>query len=237
VDETPKKSHTLRNVILIVLVLLLVGGVVAYFINENNKKEAAQKAEQAAAAKAEKEQQQAENAKEFAAIANSGEPYVATIDSNAGGKQVNGVITSDGQGNTSYVYTADGSNVTLIYTKDAYYLCNGNATCIKYPASQSASSGFDPSTYQFDGTKLNEFKNSANYKGQEACPAPATGTCDVWSVSTANGGATSTFYVNAETKRIARVTVASGTTNSQVTYDYKNATVTVPTNFTEVPAQ
>ena len=236
-QETPQKSHTVRNIILIVLALLLIGGVIGYFIDKNNKEEAAKKAEQAAAAKAELEQQQAENAEEFAAIANSGEPYVATINSNAGGKQVNGVITYDGEGNTSYAYSADGKDTTLVYTKDAYYLCNGNATCIKYPASQTASSGFDPSTYQFDGTKLNELKSSTNYKGQETCPAPATGTCDVWAVTSENGGVTTTFYVNAETKKIARVTIASGTTKSEVTYDYKNAKVTVPTNFTTAPTQ
>ena len=236
-EGSSNNSHRGRNILLAVVILLIIGGVAAYFINKHNEDEKAKKAAAAAALSNQKQQQQVANAKTFAAVANSGQPYVATIDSNTGGKQVNGVITSDGKGNTSYAYTADGSKVTLVYTADAYYLCCGSNQCIKYSASQTANSGFDPSTYQFDGSKIDELKNSASYKGQQACPSPATGTCDVWSVTSTSGNTTTTMYINADTKRIARVTTASGTTTSEVTYDYKNATVKVPTNFTTAPAQ
>lgn len=236
-SQAPSNSHKSRNIILIIILLLIIAAVAGYFINKQNEDEKAEKAAKVSTAANQKQQQQANNAKAFAAVANSGQPYVATIDTNAGGKQVNGVITSDGQGNTSYAYSADGTNVTLIYTADAYYLCSGSSQCIKYSASQTASSGFDPSTYQYTGAKLDELKSSAAYKGQQACPSPATGTCDVWSVTSAGGGATSTMYVNTDTKRIARVTTVSGTTNSQVTYEYKNATVKIPTDFKSLPTQ
>ena len=144
-------------------------------------------------------------------------------------------MTSDGKGNISYAYQAEGKDVTLTYTKDAYYLCSGNSQCLKYPISASSGSGFDPSSYQFDSSRIDSLKSSSKYKGQETCPGKSGSTCDVWTASSANGGVISTIYVDSSTKRVARVISVAGTTSSDVTYDYKNATVVVPTNAQEIP--
>lgn len=235
-DDQPassSKSSKKPLIIGVIVVLLVAAGVGYYFYNKNQDEK---KAKQQAAVQNLQDQQAAakqQTKDTLNALSNSGQPFVATVKSNAGGKDITGVMTSDGQGNTSYVYQADGKNITLTYTKDAYYLCSEGSQCLKYNLSSSSTSVFDPSAYQYDNTKLDNLKNAAAYKGQQDCPSPATGTCDVWSVT--NGGATTTMYVNSSTKRIAKVTSVSGTTSTDVTYEYKNATVAIPTNFTTIP--
>ena len=232
-SEPKKSGGGFWKWLLIILIIIALAGVAGYFVKKHNDDEKKKKAAAAAVTAQAVNNQKKANA--FSALANSNIPYVATVKSTSGDKTTTGTITSDGQGNTSYAYTVGTTTGTLIFTKDAYYACSSSSSCVKYPKSQSSSASFDPSTYQYDGSKLAELKNSANYKGQQACPAPATGTCDVWSVTSNN--VTSTIYVNASTHKIARVTTASGTTQNEVTYDYKNATVTVPANATTAPTQ
>lgn len=230
-DDKPPKSSSSKKVILIVLAVVIVGGVAAaYFINKNNEEEKEQKAAQAS----QTAQNVANTTNTLNAASTAGKSFVATINTTTtGGQPVTGVMTSDGKGNVSYVYKADGKDVSLIYTADAYYLCNGTATCIKYPASQTSSSGFNPSDYQYDGSKINALKSTAAYKGQQACPSPSTGTCDVWSVTEAD--TTTTMYVNSADKQIAKVTTKSGTTTSDITYEYKAVTVAAPANSVTLP--
>ncbi len=218
----PKKSN--RRWWLIILILLLIGGAAAaYFVTKDDNETASTTPPPAS-------QNTTTPTNSFAPSSTADTPYVATVNTTSAGKTTKATMTSDGQGNVSYVYNTGGQSASLIYTSDAYYLCMGTSTCIKYPKAQSSSSGFDPATYNYDSSKIANLKNTAAYKGQQACPSPASGNCDVWSVS--YGGVTSTMYIETTTKRIVKVTTASGTTSSEVTYEYKNATVTVPTKFT-----
>ncbi len=227
-QSTSSKKSKKSVIMLIVLVLILVGGAAAYFVNKNNNDEQAQQAAQAAQAAKTKE-----TANTLSAASTSGMPFVATVSTTtSGGQKVNGVMSSDGDGNVSYAYKADGKDVSLIYTADAYYLCNGTDTCIKYPSSSTSGSGFDPSAYQYDSNRIASLKDTAAYKGQQTCPGGG-GTCDVWSVSSA--GATTTMYVNASTKKIAKVTTATATSSSDITYEYKNVTVAAPANSVTLP--
>lgn len=226
-DENENGSNMGRNIIIAILVVLVIAGISSYVAYQQN--EDFKKAVTALVAMDDEPTTTANVA--FAPATTEGVPFVATVTTTDGGESVTGVMTSDGLGNVNYAYQAAGQDASLTYTPDAYYLCGDGTQCIKY-ANTEATSQFDPEAYQFDGTKIEELKTTAAYKGQEACPAPATGTCDVWSV-TSEAGVTTTMYVNTETKRIARVTTASGTTSSEVTYDYKNATVTIPTNYVE----
>lgn len=231
-DENGNESHTGRNILIILLVVLIafgIGGYITYQQNQDFKK-----AVTALWAKSTPTPTTTATVA-FAPASTEGTPYVANVKTTSGDKTVSATMTSDGQGNVNYAYQAADGNISLTYTPDAYYLCKGADKCLKYVTTQQAASGVDPSTYEFDGTKLAELKNTAAYKGQQTCPSPATGTCDVWSVTSASGGATTTMYVNTENKRIVRTTTATGTTNSEVTYDYKNATVTIPTNYTTIP--
>ena len=230
-DDKPPKSSKKKVILIVLAVLLIGGGVAAYFVNKNNQDEKAQKAAETSEAA---NTNQASNTKTLEAASTSGKPFVATVNTTINGKDVTGIMSSDGQGNVSYVYKADGKDISLIYTADAYYLCSGTETCLKYAASKSSSSGFDPSTYQFDSSRLNALKNTAAYQGQQTCPT-GTGTCDVWSVT--SGSTTTTMYVNASTKQIAKVTTKSGTTTSDITYEYKAVTVAAPTNSVTLPTQ
>ena len=116
----------------------------------------------------------------------------------------------------------------IIYTSDAYYSCQGD-NCVKFPISQSGDSGFDPSAYTYDESKLSSYANPA-YKGQQSCPS---GTCDVWEVSA--GGVTSTLYVDSSSKRITQVESTVGGKTSKIVYEYKDVSITVPANAQTIP--
>ncbi len=236
-DEQPTssagKSSKKGYLVGLVVVLVVAAGIGYYFYNQNQQDK--ENAKKAAAANAAVNNQTTTTKKAvFAPATTEGVPFVATVKTTTGDKQVSGVMTSDGQGNISYATQAEGKNMTLVYTKDSYFLCMGESQCVKYPKTSSSSSGFDPGSYEFDGSKINSYKDSSSYKGQQACPGSSGGTCDVWSVT--NGGATTTLYVDSASKRIAKVTTVSGTTSSEATYEYKNATVVVPTNYTTLPS-
>jgi hypothetical protein len=224
-SQSPKSSGGRSWTWIIVLVLLvLIGGAIAvYLVDKNNKPSNSSTTSSTQPTK-----------HTFAPAVNSNQPYSATITTDVNGQQKSTTMVSDGQGNYSYTYQANGQTLTTIYTPGAYYVCTSSTQCIKYTTTNANKSGFDPSTYQYDSTKLESLKNTAAYKGQQACPS-GTGTCDVWAVTSANGGTASTIFVDTATKKIAKATYSSGTTSSGVTYEYKNVHIAIPTSYTNAP--
>lgn len=225
-----KESHRRRWIIIILLILLIAGGVAAYFITKDDENNNETSTSQTTTPPTTTSQ------KTFSPAVNSNQPYAATVTTNANGQKKTATLISDGQGNFSYSTEVSGQTVSTVYTKDAYYICQGTSKCIKYATTNLSKSGFDPSSYQYDTSRIENLKNSANYKGQQACPNGG-GTCEVWSVTSANGNTTSTVYINTSTKRIVKATTSNGTTENDITYDYKNVHITVPTNYTTVPSQ
>jgi hypothetical protein len=223
--QSSKKSRK-GLIIGLVVLLLLAAGAAAYFLTKDDETDSTANSNNTS-------QTPSQPTSTFAPLATANEPFVATVNTTVNGKEVKGVMSSDGQGNASYAYTTDGNKMTLTYTTDAYYICNDSAGCFKYNVSGENNSGFDPSDYQYDTSKLADLKNNANYKGQQPCPAGG-GTCDVWSVSM--GSVTSTMYINTASKHIIKVTSANGTSTSDITYEYKKATVTIPQNATTLPS-
>ncbi|MGZ6004744.1 MAG: hypothetical protein ACXWLH_01190 [Candidatus Saccharimonadales bacterium] len=169
------------------------------------------------------------SANTFSALSTDKHSFKATISSDG---NVQGSITSDGKGNISYTATTNGVTTKIIYTADAYYLCSGSSTCIKYPRSSSTASAFNPSDYLYTADKLSTYKTSSTYKGTQSCPA---GSCDVWSVT--NSGATSTLFVDTKTHFVSQVESTVAGKTSKVVYDYTNATVEVPAKFQTLPNQ
>jgi hypothetical protein len=226
-DETKPAKKSRKNLIIgLVILLLIAAGAAAYFLTKDDDTQDSSTTSNTT------QNTPPAATSTFAPEATANEPFVATVNTTITDKQVKGVMTSDGEGNASYVYTTDGNKMTLTYTKDAYYICNDSAGCFKYNVSGENNSGFDPADYQYDTSKLADLKNRASYKGQQDCPAGG-GTCDVWSVSV--GSITSTMYVNTATKHIIKVTSANGTTTSDITYEYKKATVAIPQNAVTLP--
>ncbi len=227
--ENGKGGSNKKWWLIILIAILLVGGLAAVYVAHKNKKD-----KEAASTSTPSSQSTASTTPAFEPAVNSNQPYAATITTTVNGTPSKTTMISDGQGNYSYAYSVKGQNVTAIYTPTAYYVCNTATTCVKYPASKSSASGFDPTTFQYDTTKLENYKKSANYKGQQACPVGG-GTCDVWEITSTSGGATTKLFVNTQTKKIARATYAVGSTQYNTDYEYKNVHITVPTNATTVP--
>lgn len=210
------------------LIILIAVAAGAYMVGKDNS----QKASIGTAAASNSAAKTADNSGGgFSPISTSGESYSATVTTNATGHELSAELKSDGKGNTSYSYSSGGIQIQIIYTPDYYYFCSGASQCIKYPASQSASSGYDPATYQFSSERIQQLKSGAAYSGQQTC---STGTCDVWAVTQNN--TQSKLYVDTKTKRIAEVHSSANGTTSKVVYKYENVTITPPANAISLPA-
>ncbi len=212
-----------KKVIIIVVVLLLLGG--GYWLMNRDKNDDASNNAQPAASTS------GTNNSAFDALATNGASYAATITATANGKTTSATMEYDkNTGAIKYSAGSGSSAATVIYTKDAYYICQTASKCYKYPISGSNSSGFDPSSYEYSSDKLNSLRNTAVDKGTMSCPA---GTCHVWQVSV--GGYTSTIYIDTATKRISQVEGTTAAGSSKIVYEYKDVTVTPPANAKTLP--
>src|SRR3990167_1460111 len=207
----------------VIVAVVVVGGGAAYVLTKDDEDKTKTTTSQ--------ENGSNSNASAFNPASTEGLEFKATLTTTGTTGTTEATIKHDDKGNTQYTATTNGQQVKIIYTADAYYMCTGD-NCIKYPSSQSSSSGFNPSDYTYDQSKLAGYANGAAYKGQKSC---ASGTCDVWSVSA--GGGTSTLYVDRSTKRITQVesTIAGNTT--KIVYDYSDVTITVPANAQTIHTQ
>lgn len=215
-----------RNLVIGALVagVLVLGGGAFYVSNRNNGSSSGSQATN----------NKASSNPSFDALSPTDESYVATITTtDAEGKTSQASMEYDKQsGNVKYSATSNGETVSFVYTSDAYYVCQKDGTCIKYPNNGiGGGSAFDPTTYQYTGDELNGWKSTSSYQGEQSCPA---GSCDVWQVE--ESGSKLTFYIS-DDKRISKVeTVQSDGSKSSLTYDYKNVTVTQPANAQEIPS-
>lgn len=216
-----------RKIIGIIIVLVLIGGGAAYFATKDSDNDS----DKNKANSSQTSSNSGSSTNAFNPASTEGLEFKATLTTTGTTGSTEATIEHDDKGNTRYVASAGGQQTEIIYTSDAYYICTGS-NCLKYPASQSSSSGFNPADYTYDQSKLSGYKNGAGYKGQKSC---ASGTCDVWSVNA--GGFTSTIYVDRTTKRITQVdsTIAGNTT--KIVYDYSDVTITVPANAQTIPTQ
>lgn len=205
--------------IAVVAAVIIAGGAGAYTLTKDNKDKAPRPASQ-----------NTNSQSSFAAQPTEGLEFKATITTTSGNTSTQATIERDDKNNTRYVTGQVGQQMEIIYTSDAYYSCQGG-NCTKFPISQSGNSGFDPSAYTYDQSKLSGYRNNSSYKGKQSCPA---GTCDVWSVSV--GGATSTIYVDTDTKRISQVEGSQGGGTSKIVYEYTDVTINIPANAQAVPA-
>lgn len=202
----------------VVAAVIIVGGAVAYTLTKEDKDKPSQT-----------NSQNANDQASFAPESTEGLEFKATITTTSGSTSTQATIERDDKNNTRYVANQGGQQMEIVYTSDAYYSCQG-ANCVKFPISQSSNSGFDPSAYTYDQSKLAGYRNGSSYKGKQSCPA---GTCDVWSVNA--GGATSTIYVDTDTKRISQVESGQSGASSKIVYEYTDVTINVPANAQTLP--
>ena len=168
----------------------------------------------------------------FTAVNMAGQSFRATISTQAesGGQENRAVMEADAKtGAVSYQATTAGEAMKIIYTKEAYYMCQAES-CVKYALGQGTGANFSPDAYQYDEREIESFKKASTSLGRQSCPA---GTCDVWKVS--SDGSDAKVYVDTKTKRISQVTTEKNGATSKVVYEYTDVSVTIPTNAQEVP--
>lgn len=150
--------------------------------------------------------------------------YIATITTTSAGKTDTATMEYDkNSGAVRYTVGAGGSTTTIIYTKDAYYMCQASGKCYKYPHDKKNSSGFDPGSYEYSKQKLDELKDKSVYQGTKPCPA---GTCRVWQAQT--GSYTSSIYVDTETDRISQVEGGGSNGTAKIVYEYSDVRIILP---------
>jgi hypothetical protein len=208
----------------IIILLLLIVGVAAWQLTKKSPNNAVTTTPPSSAPTS------SSNANVFNPLATSGSSYQATITTTAAGTTSNATMAFDkNTGNVQYTGSAGGQNISIVYTKDAYYLCQTATTCIKYATGQGAAS-FNPASYEYTDAQLAGYRAGASYHGKQSCPA---GTCDVWQVT--NAGYTSSLFVDTKTKRISQVQATTAASTSKIVYSYQNVSVTVPANATTAP--
>ncbi len=209
-----------KIITLIVLAVIVVGGGTAIILTNKDSKDSMN------SSRANSSKTQTGQGNDFSALPTADLSFVATLTSTANGKTVKTVMESDAK--TGAVrYASD--TMTMIYTKDAYYICQTAENCFKYKLGQGSGASFNPKDYQYDSSKIDSYRNSSTKLGTESCPA---GTCVVWQVT--NGGYVSKIYVDSKTKRVSKVTSSQGETSTTIIYDYKDVSVQVPTNAKDI---
>lgn len=211
----------MKNKLIIIALVLLIGGGAAFALTRN-KDDSNGSTTQKNGAK---------TGSGFDAVSTSGASFVATITTTVEGKEVVATMEYDkNSGNVRYTSNTDGQNFVIVYTSDAYYMCQTADNCIKYPVGQGQSSGFDPKAYEYSDEELAGWKNTALDKGKKAC---ASGTCYVWEVNT--GGYASSVYIDTKTKRVIQVESATAAGASKIVYEYKDVSITPPANAQTLP--
>lgn len=214
-----------KKLLIVIFVVLLVGGVAAWQLTkkDSNTKTNANTSSNTS--------QNTSGTNDFSPLATSGSSFAATITTTAGGNSSSAKMEFDKKtGAVRYTSSAAGQNLVMIYTKDAYYICQTPDTCIKYTLGGTNTPSFDPSSYEYTDDKLAGYRSGANYQGKQDC---AAGTCDVWKVST--GSYESSIFVDTKTKRISQVEATTAAGSSKIVYEYQDVSVIVPTNATEAP--
>ncbi|MBP9827036.1 hypothetical protein KBC99_00985 [Candidatus Saccharibacteria bacterium] len=163
----------------------------------------------------------------FAALSTQDSNFTATITTDADGKKSTAKMEYD-KTNDALRYSMDsnGNTMTMIYTKDAYYMCSSSTQCIKYSLENSQNTGgFDRKSYEYTAEELANLKKQANYIGRKACES---GTCDAWKISV--DGSNTTMYIDTNTKRISQIENITASGSSKIVYSYTSSTVTPPPN-------
>ncbi len=207
-----------KTIPIIIALIIVVAGAAVFLMARNNDDTPTQTTSQG------------ESTNSFNAVSTSGVSFVATITTTTtDGKTVTGVMESDSKnGAVKYTASTAGATTTMIYTKDAFYMCQTADNCIK---SSAANASFNPSAYEYSDDELAQFKSSSTKVGTESCPS---GTCDVWNVS--SEGYQSKIYLDQKTKRVSQVVGGTDQATSTIVYDYKDVTVTIPQNAQEAPS-
>ena len=211
-------------IIAVVVVLLIIGGI--FIAKGSSSKDKSSTSKSSSSSNSNNKSDGG-----FNAIANTDQSFVATITSTIGDKSYVATMESDAKtGAVKYVSNAQGENMTFIYTKDTYYMCMSATKCYKYKLGEGSGATFDPSSYKYDSTKLDEYKSTSTSGGTKACKA---GTCDVWKVKA--GNYESLILIDQRTKRVSEVQSTTAAGGSTIVYEYKDVSVEIPTTAEEVP--
>ncbi len=173
------------------------------------------------------------NDKNFDAVSNNNISYLATITNKDADKVYVSTVEFDSNSKISkYNAEIGGNKATIYFTENDYVFCQTEDNCIKYSSNNINGSSFDPNTISFGEKQIEELKTTSSYKGTANC---AYGECDIWKIN--REGLESIFYIDTETKRIAKFETQTPTGSAEVQYDFKEISLSLPENARTIPGQ
>lgn len=199
-----KKSTIIA--VVAVAVLAVIGIVVAMNLNKDTSK-----SEQTNTSNSTK---LADPAKEFSPQALDSLAYVATSKMTVSGQTITGTTESDGKG------TQKTTSETAGMKSESYITGDTVVTCMNGQCSKTTVSAADKEASAALTSDLSKYKDSATNAGTGDCPA---GTCQVWKANGPSGEVS--YYIDSQ-NRISKIALGDG--NMEMTYDYKDVSITVP---------
>lgn len=214
-----------KSVVIAMLVaVLLLGGAMAYFIMEGD--DGGEQANSQDASNSESVDDIASpDAQVFEPIATTSQSFIVTLEAMGEDAAYSGTVSFDGSGNTLFEGTFQDDELKF-YDVDGRFISCQNDTCYELPDGQN---GVDSNSFTYDDSKLNEYKQDAEYIGTADCPA---GMCSVWQV--VKDDVDVMIYVAAD----GRISKAEGTSSGSefsAIFTYQPVTITAPENVAEYP--
>jgi len=200
-----------------IVALLIVGGAGIFLLTNNGSNDPSSSSSDS-------------SSPAFTPLATAGSSFEANyIFTSADGAVVTGLMQVDKNGDSKYSSETDGKAYVL-YNIDGYTISCNDGTCYKLPSGQSSEAP-DSKDYEYTDDNYKDFQNNATYKGKADCPA---GTCSVWEIANEDSTST-TMYIDGD-NRISKVVGDSEDGKYEMTYTYKEVTISAPENVTELPS-
>lgn len=215
----------INKAILIVIGIVIIGGGIGLSLSKKDSGSSDTGVMQNDAAAS---NDQAEGAvPTFNPKATQNESFVATIEGKSKDSTViTGSIESDGKGNIHFKGLQTGESAEYYLAADqAFIFCQGEK-CYRYAENES---GLNVGDYEVTDEDIAKYKETAKYIGEESCPE---GTCDVWQYD--DNGADTKIYINKQSKQVSQVIGVKDGETFKVVYEFKDVTVTIPTNVEEI---
>ena len=204
----------------ILAVVVVGGGAGAFLLTQNSDSDSSK-------SNSNDSSESQDSSPTFNPKATKNQAFSATLEGTSEGSALNGTLESDGKGTIHFTGTQAGETAEYFATSDGSFIFCQGEECFKSPASQS---GVSTDDYEVTEEDIAKYKSKATSLGSESCPS---GTCNVWEYNDDDGTKTK-IYIDKKTDYVSQVVGQDGTDTFKIVYDFKDVTITLPTNVQDI---
>jgi uncharacterized protein YxeA len=214
-----------KKLIIVLAIIAIAGiGLVAYLLTQNDNDSNNNVSDSSSPTETVKI---STDTPEFSLASTTNKSFTATINGTTDDQTYNATIKNDGLGNSQYTGQADGKEFELYVLGDRNIVCT-DGQCIE-TSNTIGLSPIDQDQYEITDEDLENYRESALYKGTAECSA---GTCEKWEVSVSEF--TGTLLVDNDGRINQISTTVEGNTYT-VDFTYEEVTITPPENVITIP--